>query len=644
MCILWILRMTALQEHTEKDDYGMQMAWAVGLAALAGILFPLSVELAGWQDGDGILASLISIQKLTWYFWGQDRLLNLLPALAWPLRDPDANLHFQLFLRSFMAYLAPLGILALFAPAKRHLLLVITVTGCLLTLNLNGYAAFNEYVQHNPFSPSLVMFALSVAAITHFRARWGLPLGVIAAFIAYATNFALILFVFPFLAICSLTALRPRRQLALLAAVQFLSVGLAYIHARHFGEGNTSLGFNVSLDVIRTGWSTFTTSVKIIPLACLLVLASLAALRLRSREALTAWIVCVGMVPAVCAMSCLTWIQMNSFDVRYYLIFVIVYLTCCSYLLVAACMHSFVSRKSVAVAIFLLGVAFIGLGGLAPHPSALVNNRWRQQSVDAADVAVRENAQLIVGTYWDVWPAVFDAKEELRQVGRPNDPLYGATFRGHVLRTNVMELMRERGSIVSVCFEDTVDKCIQITNQFITGAAPVHMVPSTLREVIAGKRKMLVYQVTAKSEPFVAEQVRATVSLGGALSVNAANNTLLVPVLVDNKGVVDFDSNANPPVTLGTQLASPNSKVVQIDFIRTNLGLIKAGSESVISVKLPIAKLVDHEALILPVQEGVAWFSDFGVVPLKVGPFKACGSDSAGGILCDSNGASIPVK
>jgi hypothetical protein len=149
---------------------------------------------------------------------------------------------------------------------------------------------------------------------------------------------------------------------------------------------------------------------------------------------------------------------------------------------------------------------------------------------------------------------------------------------------------------------------------------------------------------TPKGKPFVADQVRAIISLGGALSVNAEGNTLLVPVLVDNEGVVDFDSNTNPPVTLGTQLASSDSKVVQTDFIRTNLGLIKAGSKSVISVKLPIAKLVDHEVLILPVQEGVAWFSDFGVVPLKVGPFKACGSTSAVGVLCDSNGASIPVN
>ena len=78
---------------------------------VAGAILPLTHALAGYQDGDGILTSLISTQKLTWYVWGQDRLLNFIPALASPFSDVETNLRVQVFLRSFFAYLAPLGIL-----------------------------------------------------------------------------------------------------------------------------------------------------------------------------------------------------------------------------------------------------------------------------------------------------------------------------------------------------------------------------------------------------------------------------------------------------------------------------------------------------------------------------------------------------
>jgi hypothetical protein len=143
---------------------------------------------------------------------------------------------------------------------------------------------------------------------------------------------------------------------------------------------------------------------------------------------------------------------------------------------------------------------------------------------------------------------------------------------------------------------------------------------------------------------FVAAQVRAKITLDGAISLNASGDTLRVPVQVDNQGIVDFDSSANPSVDLGSELADGNNKVVYQDFIRTPLGLIKAGSKATVVVDLPVAKLAGHAVLIVPVQEGVAWFTGFGVEPLHVGPFAACDKQGASGTLCMADGMAIPVK
>jgi len=96
--------------HNRRD-----VAFLIAVAILAGLTFPLTTILAGTQNADGVITALISTQKLTWYFWGQDRFLNFIPALAMPIVDVEWNLRFQIFLRTFFAFLAPLGVLYFFS-------------------------------------------------------------------------------------------------------------------------------------------------------------------------------------------------------------------------------------------------------------------------------------------------------------------------------------------------------------------------------------------------------------------------------------------------------------------------------------------------------------------------------------------------
>lgn len=478
-----------------------QLAWTVVLAFLAALVFPLSKGLAGLQDGDGILTSLISTQKLTWYFWGQDRLLNLIPALAAPIRNPESNLHLQLFLRAFMSLLAPAGVLAVFTRPVRNVLIATTGAQLIFAFTLGGAALFNIYAQHNPFSSSLVMFGLSSGLLLNKKgAMWAL-LAIVIGLVGYLTNIALIVFTLPFIALCAITAVRPRKQLLLLGAAQILMVAIAYVHAWRYGEHVTSFGVQFSREAMIAGWTSVASHVRLWPMGILLAFASLAAWKVRSREALTAWLVAVGMPLAITAMSNLAWLQLNAFDIRYYLVFVLIFATCCAYLIAAAIpWRGAMERFAPGVgAIFLIATFFIGLQGLSPEPGELIAPRWRDQSIDTAKIAVREHASLIVGDFWDVWPAVFMARTYLRDEGHANYPLYGGAFRGHVLRRKIMNLIRQQGTITSVCFQSEVDDCIRTTDFFITGEQPVKLVPGSLRKVTEGGRSLLVYQITSRN-------------------------------------------------------------------------------------------------------------------------------------------------
>jgi hypothetical protein len=61
---------------------------------LIAVLSALTVNLYAprYFNADVSLFSLMSLQNITIFFWGQDRLANVLPVLVWVFRNPTANL------------------------------------------------------------------------------------------------------------------------------------------------------------------------------------------------------------------------------------------------------------------------------------------------------------------------------------------------------------------------------------------------------------------------------------------------------------------------------------------------------------------------------------------------------------------------
>jgi hypothetical protein len=51
------------------------------------------------ENGDGLLETIMSLQKVTLYYWGEDRFANLLPAATLWIRNPTDNACAQMALQ-----------------------------------------------------------------------------------------------------------------------------------------------------------------------------------------------------------------------------------------------------------------------------------------------------------------------------------------------------------------------------------------------------------------------------------------------------------------------------------------------------------------------------------------------------------------
>jgi len=67
----------------------------VAISLLTGLAI---VRYLPWTNADSLLSALISTQRLTVYYWGQDRLASVVPLLAWPVRDELWNYRLQILL------------------------------------------------------------------------------------------------------------------------------------------------------------------------------------------------------------------------------------------------------------------------------------------------------------------------------------------------------------------------------------------------------------------------------------------------------------------------------------------------------------------------------------------------------------------
>lgn len=141
--------------------------------------------------------------------------------------------------------------------------------------------------------------------------------------------------------------------------------------------------------------------------------------------------------------------------------------------------------------------------------------------------------------------------------------------------------------------------------------------------------------------PLTSSQVKISMQLQGSPQVGADGKSLIAAVQLDNQGSTVLVSKGTYPVTLGAHAADARGEIVVNDLARADIPVTPPGGHAAINIALPLDQSLGHLIQILPVQEAVNWFDQFGVKPLVLGPFQQCADP---GRICGPDGAALTVQ
>lgn len=387
----------------------------LALAAALAVWIDLS-PIHRFHNSDSLIPVLMSLDRWTAFYWGQNRFGMLVPLLALPFRDPFANLLAQVALRLF-ALILSFFLLARAAvprpwwPAVGALTLALFVAG--KDLPQHNFQQMQPYFQ----SMALALAGVSLLAGGGMRRKIaGGALFALAFWVAPVTLFWLV----PLLGLRRVLGLAPEKSwlpfaLAVLAfGGSLLASRLSFYHrATNLGPAPPAAWPHGWLALAGRGadflgpW---------LPGVIGLLLAIAAALSLRERRIrpeLAAGFCLLGAAAAeLLILGTSGWVHANEFRVRFLSTVLLAAATAGPALLLGLLLEGRPVRwgraaNALALAL-LLPLAFWRFG--PPSPAAA-------RAALAAGPGARETREIVaggcthvLGEYWRVWPAVFQAR------------------------------------------------------------------------------------------------------------------------------------------------------------------------------------------------------------------------------------------
>jgi hypothetical protein len=453
-------------------------AWVQNLWLLAIFLLLLASYMPLEQDADGLLLSIISIQKLTVFYWAQDRVGNLTPLLTAWIQNPLCNVYAQLFLRLLAGLLAPAFYCGLIFRRPADVWRATLVTDGLLLIVGSTTIMRDIFSQANPYGTSLALAGLATLALRASPGRFGrtgcLLIGTIGVTAAYVVNFGLVIVAPPLIALFAV--LIPSVNIVRLLGIHLLGALFGYLLTAIAADSHTPMGLTPSFDsVIQfaksvwgvTNWP-FVAITLLPPAALLLLLRLMRPPRLRTLRLFLALLTAMLGVAALYffLVAWSDWVALNLFFPRY---FVPAYLLLISVAGVSLwrIVSLFVRSRSVQHAAFA-GLAIILLlagyrhlvGWKAAADRDIIGNG---KSTIAREVAARYvslRLDGIAGDYWAVWPAVLMAEQYHYDTRYGGLNVLGLTYRGGVRREEFLGRLATRGKLRVACIDLSPPECM----------------------------------------------------------------------------------------------------------------------------------------------------------------------------------------
>lgn len=455
----------------DADQAGRRRLALVGSLALllAAMIFAVlsALRFGSHANADALVSSIASIQGPTLFYWGQNRILSVMPfALSWE-KDPFANLFLSSAVCALSFYLLLL-LVARFANKAIREGDVVDQALCFLILCvvfLAGSTSLQFYFfAVDPSQPYALSYLLLVTAawLIFFSSSYPtlsvLGAGV-AAFIATGVNFSVILAAVAM----SLTGgwFTSVRKACLFFGLCAASFVFWYWVSRHYhAPGGAYYGLSGGpIDNLSASLRRVVASIRPIPVALLVatLIASTALARGKRSRPLaifTGTLIAFGLVWWM-VISQNAWAQANGLNARYFF----PTLLCFGVALGVGLWARAVTAPGWAK-IALIGVLAISILGILLRPvQRLSSYPVFAKAAGYAAFARAHDIRYVSGNYWQAWPVVF------LLLDRP-DAAFAMAYRGEAvlskLRKAVKRDARGGSPVRALCLEAKMASCQSI--------------------------------------------------------------------------------------------------------------------------------------------------------------------------------------
>jgi hypothetical protein len=468
------------------------------------------------QNADDLLPALMSSQKLTLYYWGENRFANLLPALTQWIGSPVRNAEAQLALRIVAGMTAPAFVCALFYTRASHVWRATLAADCLMLLASSPPVLHETYIVATPYGTAFACGAVSIFAL---RRAWRLApglqhaclsaFGAVALLTAHLVDYGLGMMVFPLLGILAVASPSVERQRFLVLNV--LAAGIAFVAPKVFAPDYSTL---LSLDpsaayygrFAATLWSGTGWAFGFCAFVPGLLAICLPSPRPASRRGFLLFAAASGI--AILSIFLIAGssqhVALNSFNLRYAVPALLTLLglagigcwetlrICLPTREVRSVMHALL----MALALLLARDRLAASGG--PTPDIIGHGEAGLARAVAVQVA-KQSLDGIAGDYWHVWPAVF-AAEQIRHDARRTAPaVLGVTKRGETQRDVFLARLAVAGTLRLACIDVSAAQCRDEVETIMTRAVEV-------RELIGAEpmpdgHQLNIVEVTSAGHP-----------------------------------------------------------------------------------------------------------------------------------------------
>lgn len=413
----------------------------LAVAALLAAWIDLS-PIHRFHNADSLIPVLMSLDRWTPFYWEQNRFGMLLPLLVLPFRDPFVNLLVQVGLR-LLALVLAFFLLARTVvprpwwPAAGALTLALFVTGKDL--------AQHNFQQMQPYFQSMVLALAGLASIE--RRRWvpGTALFALAFWVAPVTLFWLV----PLLGLRRVLGLEKTKVLLplLLALLCFGGSLLAsrlssYHRATDLGMAQVAAWPRAWLRLVERV-AEFLGPAFLAGLGLLWIAAVVLSLSsARARPALASALCLLGAAAAeLLILGTSGWVHLNGFRPRFLAATFLAIATAGPALLLGLGLEGRPERWGRVVnALALLSLLPLALWRFGPpSPSAARAALGQGPGAASAREIVADGCTHVLGDYWRVWPAVYQARVLLHEGGEERK-VWGVAYRS----TPTRDLWRRR--------------------------------------------------------------------------------------------------------------------------------------------------------------------------------------------------------